>query len=259
MIKYSKPNKNPRIAIVHDFLNQMGGAERVVAVLHKMFPNAPIYTTIVDRAVLADGLQHADIRTTWMQRIPLIQKTFKWFFLLYPLAIKSIQLQEYDLVISSSSAFAKGVQIPDHTFHVCYCHTPMRFAWSFDQYVEGTKIPQALKWLSKRMMGLLRKWDLQTSEGVDRFIANSSEVQQRIQRIYHRDSEVIFPPVNISRFKEKNENTEKILNRENNTNSTALENGSYFLIVSRLVSYKRIELAVEACTKHGIPLVIIGD
>lgn len=233
----------PRIAIVHDYLNQMGGAERVVGVLHKMYPDAPIFTTIADRSKLLEELKDADIRTTWMQGIPGILKRFKLFFWLYPLAVRSMKLEGYDLIISSSSAYAKGAPKAPKAVHVCYCHTPMRFAWDYRSYMEGVRAPALLKGAARLMQPALRLWDVVTTKRVDHLIANSSIVQKRIEQHYGRSSKIIFPPVNVSRFEE----------------TASGEIGDYFLVVSRLVSYKRIDLAVEACTKQGLPLVVVGD
>lgn len=233
---------NLRVAIVHDYLNQMGGAERVVGVLHRMFPDAPIYTTILDREKLLPELRDADIRVTWAQRIPGILKRFKLFFWLYPFAVSSIKLKGYDIIISSSSAYAKGARRPKGSIHLSYCHTPMRFAWDFATYMEGVKVPALLKWVAGIIQIPLRLWDKKTTAHVDYLIANSTIVQQRIRHVYNRPSKIIYPPVNVSRF-EVND----------------AEADDYFLVVSRLVSYKRIDLAVEACTRLAKPLVIIGD
>ncbi|WP_284641720.1 glycosyltransferase [Paenibacillus silviterrae] len=231
-----------KVAIVHDYLNQMGGAERVVGVLHRMFPEAPIYTTIADRQKLLPELQGADIRTTWMQRIPGILKRFKHFFWLYPFGVGSMDLGGYDLVISSSSAYAKGISVKGKTIHICYCHTPMRFAWDFAAYMEGTDTPSALKAAARLLTGPLRWWDRTTSNRVHQLVANSTIVQERIRKHYGRVAPVIYPPVNISRFEVSGEKP-----------------GDYLLVVSRLVSYKRIDLAVEACTRLGKRLIVIGD
>lgn len=232
----------PRVAIVHDYMNQMGGAERVVAVMHRMFPEAPIYTTIADRSRLFPELAGADIRTTWMQGIPGILKRFKQFFWLYPFAVRSMKLQDYDLILSSSSAYGKGAPVPQGAVHVCYCHTPMRFAWDFDSYMESVQANGAVKRIARWMVAPLRRWDVKTTQGVDRLIANSTIVQQRINRHYGRNVPVIYPPVHVSRF----EITQEPI-------------GDYFLVVSRLVSYKRIDLAVEACTRLDKKLIVIGD
>jgi len=232
----------PKVAIVHDYLNQAGGAERVVAVFRKMFPDAPIYTTIVDRSKLYPELRDAAIRTTFMQRIPGILKRFKLFFWLYPLAVRTIDVRDYDFILSSSSAYAKGVRKGRNAVHLCYCHTPMRFAWDFEGYMEGMAVPRAAKAAAKLLTYPLRAWDRANSRRVDRLVANSTVVQDRIGRYYGIHAPVIHPPVDVDRF--------------------AVAEGppeDYFLVVSRLVSYKRIDLAVTACTRAGKRLVVIGD
>jgi glycosyltransferase involved in cell wall biosynthesis len=234
-----------KVALVHDYLNQMGGAERVVGVLHRMFPDAPIYTTILNPSTLLDELKDARIRTTWMQRIPGIQRRFKSFFWLFPLAVRSINLREYDLVISSSSAYAKGIKVSSRSVHVCYCHTPMRFAWDFDGYMNNVPISPLLKRISRRLMSALRQWDIRTSKSVDLFIANSGVVRERILTHYRRNASLVYPPVQLERFPECGA-------------GRSGEDG-YFLVVSRLISYKRIELAVEACTQLHRRLIVVGD
>lgn len=231
-----------KIAIVHDYLNQMGGAERVVAVLHKMFPEAPIYTTIVDRNKLLPELQDAVIHTTWMQRIPGILNKFKLYFWLYPLSIRSINVKSYDLILSSSSAYAKGVRKGRQSLHVCYCYTPMRFVWDFDTYMESIQVPRLVKRIAKWLIYPLKRWDKNNSEHVDRLIAISTIVKERIKQCYGVNAPIIFPPVEVSRFSVKEGEPE-----------------DYFLVVSRLVSYKKIDLAIEACTQSGKRLIVIGD
>jgi glycosyltransferase involved in cell wall biosynthesis len=232
-----------RVAIVHDYLNQMGGAERVVELLHRMFPEAPIYTTIVDRDRLWPELREADIRVSWMQRIPGVLRFSKALFWLYPLAVRSWDLRGYDLVISSSSAYAKGARVPEGTVHICYCHTPMRFAWNFQAYMEAADAPGILKAAARWMMGPLRRWDRRNSARVDLLVANSSVVQRRIRDYYGLPSVIVHPPVNLGRFQ----------------TAEPEEAGDELLVVSRLVAYKRIDLAVEACTRTGRKLTVIGD
>jgi len=232
----------PKVAIVHDYLNQAGGAERVVAVFRKMFPDAPIFTTIVDRDKLYPELRDADIRTTFMQRIPGILKRFKLFFWLYPIAVRTLDVRGYDLVLSSSSAYAKGIRKGRGAVHLCYCHTPMRFAWDFESYMEGVGVPRPVKAAAKWLTVPLRAWDRANSRRVDRIVANSSVVQQRIRSHYGVHAPVIYPPVDVDRFA-----------------VSAERPGDYFLVVSRLVSYKRIDLAVEACTRTGRRLLVVGD
>lgn len=234
--------RNVKVAIVHDYLNQMGGAERVVAVFRKMYPDAPIYTTIVDEDKLLPEFKDAVIYTTWMQRIPGILRRFKLFFWLYPFAVSSMKLKGYDLILSSSSAYAKGAPKERGSVHVCYCHTPMRFAWDFEGYMEGVAVPRSLKRIAKWLTLPLQRWDRSNSARVDRLIANSTIVKERINRTYGIKAPIIFPPVDISRFSVSEEGP-----------------GDYFLVVSRLVSYKRMDLAVQACTRLGQKLLIIGD
>ncbi|CAI6037010.1 glycosyltransferase family 4 protein [Cohnella sp. JJ-181] len=255
----------PRVAIVHDYLNQMGGAERVVSSLRRMYPDAPIFTTIADPSKLPADLRAADVRTTWMQRIPGVQKRFKLFFWLYPLAVRSMDLTGYDLVVSSSSAYAKGVRVPKGAVHVCYCHTPMRFAWNFDEYVKGMELPAPVRKLSSLMVGPLRRWDAANSDGVDAFIANSSVVQERIREHYGRQAAIVHPPVDTERFAGEAKPAIRTQRQQSSGTKNGVKAraaagvGDYFLVVSRLVSYKRIDLAVEACSLLGERLIVVGD
>ncbi|WP_224723760.1 glycosyltransferase [Paenibacillus vietnamensis] len=237
-----KDGRKLKIAIVHDYLNQAGGAERVVGVLHRMFPDAPIYTTIVDRGKLLPELRDAVIHTTFMQRIPGILKRFKMFFWLYPMAVRTMDVRGYDLILSSSSAYAKGVRKGRGSAHLCYCHTPMRFAWDFESYMEGVSIPKWAKAGAKLLTYPLRLWDRGNTRSVDILVANSTVVQSRIKKLYGVSAPIIFPPVDVGRF--------EVADAAPDDN---------FLIVSRLVSYKRIDLAVEACTRLGRKLIVIGE
>jgi len=230
-----------RVAIVHDYLNQMGGAERVVAVLHEIFPDAPIFTSIVDQDVLWPELASADISPSWMQRLPGLKKHFKKYLPLYPRAIESLNLKEYDLIISSSSAFAKGAIKGPNALHVCYCYTPMRFAWDYKKYVENEDLNALTRGILPIMIAGLKRWDLKTSCRPDYYIAISTVVRLRIKKIYGIDAEVIFPPVNVRKY--------ELRAHEDN----------FYLIVSRLNPYKKIELAVEAFNILGLPLKIIGS
>lgn len=230
-----------KIAIVHDYLNQQGGAERVVGVLHRMFPDAPIYTTILDRGRLWPDLQGADIRTTWMQHLPGLRNHFKHYLVLYPWAIESLDLQAYDLVLSSSSAFAKAARRRPGALHVCYCHTPMRFAWQYGHYAEREGFGRVARMGLGPVIRWLRGWDRRTASRPDYYIANSSAVAQRIRQSYGRDSEVLQPPVDLTRF------------------AVSTGPGDHYLVVSRLNGYKRVDLAVDAFSRSGLPLVVVGD
>ncbi|MEJ7811824.1 MAG: glycosyltransferase [Gemmatimonadaceae bacterium] len=236
-----KVAKVAKVAIVHDYLNQAGGAERVVGTLHEMFPDAPIYTTILRRDSLWPALRDADIRTSWMQRLPGLGRHFKKYLPLYPLAVESFDLGDYDLVISSSSAFGKGAVVRPGACHVCYCHTPMRFAWDYDRYVEREQFGRAVRTVLPLLVGHLRRWDFRTAGRPHTYIANSSVVAERIRQYYGRESEVIPPPVDVARF------------------APSPVDEDYYLIVSRLNPYKRVDLVVGAFSEMGRPLVVIGD
>lgn len=231
-----------KVALVHDYLNQMGGAERVVMAFHEIFPDAPIYTSIYDPQRVDPAFQGMDIRTSFMQKLPLVTKHHQPYLPLYPFAMESLDLRGYDLVLSSSSAFGKGVITRPETMHICYCHTPMRWCWNYDEYVEREQLGKTARRILPFLITGLRIWDQTSAMRVDSFIANSPVVAERIQKYYRRNAVVIPPPVETNRFP---------------FNSTT-EPESYFLIVSRLIPYKRIDLAIEACNMLQLPLVIIG-
>jgi glycosyltransferase involved in cell wall biosynthesis len=230
-----------KVAIVHDYLNQAGGAERVVAAMHRLYPAAPIYTTIADRRVVDALMPGADVRTTWMQRLPGIRRHFRKYFLFYPGAIESLDLSAYDVVLSSSSAYAKAARTRPGAVHVCYCHTPMRFAWNFDGYAERERWGRMTRRLLPPLIARVRRWDVKTAGRPTVYVANSSAVAERIARHYGRRASVIPPPVEVDRF----------------TPSPVQD--PHYLVVSRLVAYKRIDLAVEAFRQLNRRLVIIGD
>ena len=231
-----------KVALVHDYLNQMGGAERVVLAFHELFPDAPLYTSMYDPKRVDAAFRSMDIRTSFMQKLPLVKKHHQPFLPLYPYAMEHLDLRGYDLVLSSSSAFGKGVITRPGTMHICYCHTPMRWCWNYDEYVEREHLGKMARTVLPFFITNLRVWDQTTSMRVDHFIANSPVVADRIQKYYRREAVVIPPPVEASRF--------------------LFEPGTppedYFLIVSRLMPYKRIDLAIEACNRLQLPLVIIG-
>ena len=230
-----------KVAIVHDYLNQAGGAERVVAALHRLYPDAPIFTTLFDPEVVGAPLATADVRVSWMQRLPAWRRHFKAYLPLYPFAVRSFDLRGYDLVISSSSAWAKGVRVPAGAVHLCFCYTPMRWVWSFDSYVDRSELSVVSRLAARLVMGALRRWDVNTAATVDRFVAISTEVARRIRQSYGRESDVVFPPVDVTRF------------------SPDRAPEDFFLVVSRLNAYKRIDLAVRACTTLALPLIVVGD
>lgn len=231
-----------KVALVHDYLNQMGGAERVVIALHELFPDAPIYTSIYDPARVDPVFQKMDIRTSFMQKLPLVTKHHQPYLPLYPFAMEKLDLRGYDLVLSSSSAFGKGVITRPETLHICYCHTPMRWCWNYEEYVERERLGKVARAILPFLITKLRTWDQISAMRVDHFVANSPIVVERIRKYYRREAIYIPPPVEASRF----------------PFDPTTETENYFLILSRLVPYKRIDLAIEACNQLQLPLVIIG-
>jgi len=229
-----------KVAIACSWLNQYGGAERVLEVIHGMYPQAPIYTSIFWPQALPAAYGEWDIRPTWLNRLPLVHRHHQWFLFFYPYAFQSLDLSEYDVVLSVTSAFAHGVITGPNTQHICYCLTPARFLWDYRTYVarEGLRFAQ---WVLPPFVSQLRRWDEAAANRVDQFVAISEAVRQRIKRSYDREASVIYPPVDAQRFQ------------------VSPERGEYFLIISRLVPYKRIDLAVRAFSQLGLPLWIIGD
>ncbi len=231
-----------KVALVHDYLNQMGGAERVVMAFHEIFPDAPIYTSIYDPQRVDPAFQKMDIRTSFMQKLPMVTKHHQPYLPVYPFAMENFDLRGYDLVLSSSSAFGKGVITKPETMHICYCHTPMRWCWNYEEYVEREHLGRLSRSLLPFLMTGLRTWDQTSAMRVDHFIANLPVVAERIQKYYRREAVVIPPPVEGDRFHF----------------DPTVEPEDYFLILSRLIPYKRIDLAIEACNQLQLPLVIIG-
>ncbi len=229
-----------RVAFVHDFLTQFGGAERVLLELRLLYPDAPVYTSIYAPSAFGGAFDRVDVRTTWLQRIPLGRRAFRALVTLYPRAFESLDLSAYDLVISSTTSFAKGVRTRPQTLHVCYMHTPTRFLWSGDDQVRAA-VPGPLRPIFDAALPGLRGWDLEAAQRPTRIVANSHNVAERIRRTYGRESDVIPCPATLAGFAPSDEVED------------------YFLVASRLLAYKRIDLAVAACAMIGAPLVVIGD
>ena len=231
-----------KVALVHDWLTNMGGAERVVINFKEIFKDAPIYTTIYNPDNLDDELKNIDVRTSFLQNKKDAKKNHQKYFPFMPMAFESFDLNDYDIVLSSSSSCAKGVVTNPNTMHVCYCHSPMRYGWEFYyEYANTTDMKKLKKKLLKYFMDYMRIWDNVSSNRVDYFIANSENVARRIWKHYRRESVVIHPPVRCNLF------------------NISDEDEDYFLIVSRLVEYKKIDLAIEAFNELRLPLIIIGD
>lgn len=230
-----------KIALVHDYLVQDGGAEKVLGVLQEIWPDAPTYTLFFDSKKLPT-FAAKDIRTSFLQKMPLALKKYQWYITLMPTATERYDLSEYDVVVSSTSAFAKGIITRPDAIHICYCHTPTRYLWSdTHSYLQELRVPRLIKTLLPPVLSRLRAWDQQAAQRVDHFIANSKTVQQRIQKYYRKDSHIIFPPVDTHRF------------------HTSPRPKTYFLTGGRLVAYKRFDLVIDACNKTGIRLKIFGS
>lgn len=225
-----------RVAIVHDDLVQWGGAERILLGLCELFPSAPIYTSILDNKNILIQQQFKDkkIITSFLQNIPYSLKMYKILLPFYPLAFEQFDFSEFDLVISHTTRFAKSIITKPQTKHICYCHTPPRFLWHFSG-MKNFGVAEIL--LSK-----MRLYDQITANRVDSFLAGSKNAGRRIKRCYKADSKVVYPFIDLERFK----NTESF-------------DGGYYLVISRLNKYKRVDLAVSACVELGIPLKVVGN
>lgn len=230
-----------KIAIVHDYFIEMGGAERVAAVIHQSFPSVPVYATVALPHRLPSELRNADIRTSPMQNLPAIEHRFRQYFLLYPFAVEQFDLSNYDLILSSSSGYAKGVRCRRNAVHVCYSHTPMRWVWRYNDYVERENFGKLTRSALPLCMWGLRRWDLRAAKRPTYYIAKSNLVAERIKKVYGREAVVIPPPIDVDRFE------------------PSTHGDDYYLILSRLLSYKRLDLAIEACNRLRRRLVIIGD
>ena len=234
-----------KLAIVADWLPLNAGAEHVIAEFHKLWPDAPIFTTIANHGNLGP-LNDADIRTSRLQKwYKLLGKHHRCLLPLMPREMERIDLDEFDVILSSSHAIGKGIIPPSNATHICYCHTPMRYAWEMEKkYLEDSNIPKFFWKRIRRKLNEIRRWDMTTAKRVDLFLANSTTVADRIKKIYNRDATEILPPV-ADRFFE---------NRQPTTDNR----NSAYLALGRLVPYKRFDLIIECANKHNIPLMIAG-
>lgn len=231
-----------RVTLVHDWLNQMGGAEDVLLELAAMYPDSPIYTSIFAPDQLPSAFSQLDISTLWIDRLPAIHRKHQRYLPFYPLAWGGFRAPQTDVVITNKSGFCHGLRLPDGAIQVCYCLAPTRYVWQFDAYIAREGINPAMAALLRPFIAAMRRWDYAAAQRVDHFIAISTEIQERIKTYYDRDSVIIYPPVDTARF----------------AAARTSDIGDYFLVVSRLIPYKRIDLAVRACTELGLPLKIGG-
>lgn len=231
-----------KLALVHDYLTQLGGAEKVLENLQGLFPESPIFVLMHNKKTTGEVFPPHKVFPSWLQKMPLAKSHHQFYLTLMPQALKSYDLADYDVVLSSASSLAKGVAPADRALHVCYCHTPTRYLWhDAVSYVEELGYNKLVKKIIPLFLNNLRHWDLAAAVRVDHFIANSRVVQQRIKDYYCRESEVIYPPVETERF------------------HSSRELGDYYLIGGRLVAYKKYDLAITAFNKLGIRLKIFGQ
>ncbi len=233
MAKVLKASPGLRTVLVHDWLTGMRGGEKVLEAFCRLYPDAPIYTLLHFSGKVSSLIESHHVHTSFLQRMPLAATRYRHYLPLFPRAAQNLELPKADLVLSSSHCVAKGVRVPPGAVHVCYVHTPMRYVWDmYDAYFGPGKGGLA-RWVMPLFRGGLQRWDVRTSQGVHHFIANSAHVAERIKRHYGRESTVIHPPVEAGRF------------------SPAPAPEDYYLVVSALVPYKRVDLAVRACTAGG--------
>jgi len=233
-----------RVALVHDWLTGMRGGEKVLEELCGLYPDADIHTLFHMKGSVSQTIERHRVRTSFLQRLPLARTQYRRYLPLFPFAIEQFDLDAYDLVISSSHCAAKGAVTPGRARHICYCHSPMRYAWDqFDAYFGPARVGSvASRWIYRPMLARLARWDASTAGRVGRFVANSAHVAARIGRYYNREATIVYPPVDTVFYQ-----------------PAAVSPERHFLIVSAFVPYKRIDLAIAACRRAGVGLRIVGD
>ena len=267
---------------MHDFLVNLGGAERVLEVLCEMYPEAPIYTLLYDRKKTYGRFKHKKVHASFLQKFPkFLRERYKYLLPFMPTAPETFDLRDFDLVISSSGAWSKGIVTRLNTVHVSYLHSPMRFVWdASDEYLSQQKKTFGMNFCTRLLMNYIRVWDKLASDRPDYLISNSKYTQKRVEKYYRRESEVIYPPayaeaatagkpVDVAPRRDEATETNNQDTRNNNQtnynpeysgqNSKSQTNDGYFLVVSRLSAYKKVDVVVEAFNKIGLPLVIIGE
>lgn len=240
--------KNKKVALVYDRVNKWGGAERVLLALHDMFPQAPLFTSVYNPKK-APWAKVFTVKTSWLQKLPFASSSHEFFPFFMPLAFESFSFDDYDIVISVSSEAAKGVVTKPHTVHINYCLTPTRYLWS--GYTDYFPNP-FLRFLSFPIVSYLRFWDKIAAQRADYVIAISKEVQKRIKQYYKREATVVYPAATFTIQENQQQKT------VSSTKTKRPLQPGYFLVVSRLVAYKRIDIAIEACNRLQLPLVVVG-
>jgi len=229
-----------KTALVHDWLIHMRGGEKVLDAIAELYPDATLYTLFADRTKISPRLAGLKIRTSFLQLLPGIKFYYRWLLPILPWVIRSMKVKDADLVISSSHCVAKGIRVPEKSYHVCYCHTPMRYLWGF-QNIYFSRYLSPVRFLIHAVFYFLKKWDLRTNARVDLFIANSEYIKKRIKTVYQRDAVVVHPPLETDFFKPQGK-------QEN-----------FFLAVSHFVPYKRLDIVIEAFNSLERRLVVIGS
>ena len=230
-----------RVAIVHDWLTGMRGGEKCLEVFCEIFPEADLFTLLHVPGSVSPVIEGRRVVTSFLQRVPGVERRYRHLLPLMPAAVRTLGLGGYDFILSSSHCVAKAARGRAGAYHLCYCYTPMRYAWdAYEAYFGGERLKGVARWIVPRVMAALRRWDARTSAGVDEFIAISHTVADRIRRCYRREAEVIYPPVDAGLYR------------------PAGEPGDYYLVVSAFAPYKRVDLAVEAFSRLGRPLKVVG-
>lgn len=231
-----------KVALVHEHLAQDGGAENVLRMFHEVFPDAPIFTLVYDRERAHRAFKKADVRTSFIQKMPMGVRLYQMALPLMSTAVEKYDLSGFDIILSSASGFAKGVLTSPQTLHICYCHSPTRYLWSdAHTYYKELRYNRLIKAFIPFALTKLRQWDRVAADRVDKFIANSKYVQRRIKKYYKADSDIIYPPVEVEKFKPANQIDD------------------FYLALGRLVAYKRYDLTIKAFNKIGRPLKIASE
>lgn len=231
-----------RVVLAHDFLNQIGGAERVLKTFEEIYPSSFIYTLFYDEDFLKKYFNEKKIISSFLQKRKFLIKRYKYLLPFLPLAVESLNFEDCDIVLSSTTAWMKGIITKPDVCHICYCHSPTRFLWDWShKYIQEQKLKKFKKTFLIPILTYLRLWDFSAAQRVDYFITNSKNTQKRIKKYYRRESEVIYPPVDIEKF--------KVLKKHED----------YFLVVSRFSPYKNVELAIKTFNKLPFPLIVIGE
>jgi len=224
-----------KVALVHDWLNGMRGGEKILEVLAEIFPSADVYTLLYQPEKICGAINRLNVHTSFVQKLPFVRKYYRYYLPIFPKAIESFKLEGYDLVISTSHCVAKGIVAPKNACNICYCLTPIRYVWDFGRDYFGFK-----RFLLMPFLNRIKTWDQKTSSRPQYYISISQTVANRVKRYYNKESAIVYPPVDADFFMPQD------------------KDGDFYLVVSALVPYKRIDLAVEAFNELGLPLKIIG-